>query len=142
MMIKELSALLTASRATPAFRDAVLAYDSRQTTDRVTAAAGCPRVKVLRAVTQLLHTEPTLTVDRIHVNAVSGCADFVGTLTVTDHAGALHNFDFNWNCEWKAHSLGYLDGFGLPDQIRAAQEFDWRCFERWDRIPSGVEHVA
>jgi hypothetical protein len=26
-----------------------------------------------------------------------------------------------------------VDYFGFPDQVRAAQEFDWRCFRRWER---------
>jgi hypothetical protein len=143
MTFPELGPLLAASRATPAFCADLEAYAMRQPSERVTAAGVNPRVKVLRTIAQLLHAEPTLTVDRIRLKAVSGCADYVGTMDVTDGAGALHTFEFEWNCEWKARQLGYVDGFGFPDQIRAADEFGWQCFERWTRvIASEAQHVA
>ena len=140
MMTPDLEALLAASHATPAFRIDLAAFSMRQPTTRIQTAPGCPRVKVLRAIAQLLHAEPDLAVDRVEVRAVSGCADFVGSLTVTDADGVSHAFDFEWNCEWKARQLGYVDHFGFPDQIRAAQEFDWQCFERWSRaeLPQSV----
>ena len=136
MTSADLAPLLDASGATEAFRTDVLAYASRQPATRVIAPAGNPRVKVLRAISQLLHAEPQLAVDRVSVHAISGCADYVGSLTVTDAAGDTHRFEFEWNCEWKAREMGYVDGFGFPDQIRAAQEFDWRCFQRWVRVAS------
>ncbi len=101
-----------------------------------------PRIKVLRTIAQLLHAAPELEVDRLEVRAVSGCADFVGQMTVTDAESAQHTFEFEWNCEWKARQLGYVDHFGFPDQIRAAQEFDWQCFARWDRVTIPLAPVA
>ncbi|HYW51025.1 MAG TPA: hypothetical protein VE861_10475, partial [Gemmatimonadaceae bacterium] len=92
-------------------------------------------VKVLRALAQLLHAEPALEVDRVTVRGASGCADYVGTMTVVDASGEELSFEFAWDCEWKARQLGYVDYFGFPDQIRAAQEFGWQCFERWTRLP-------
>jgi hypothetical protein len=138
MTADELVPALAASSASDAFRTDVAAYANRLPSPRLTSSPQCPRVKVLRAIRQLLHAEPTLVVDAAHVQAVSGCADFVGTLEVTDDAGDRHDFAFEWNCEWKARQLGYVDGFGFPDQIRAAQEFDWQCFARWERVATPV----
>ena len=43
---------------------------------------------------------------------------------------------FHWDCKWRAQQEGWVDYFGFPDQIRAAREFGWRCFERWEPLPS------
>lgn len=143
MTIPELSPLLTASRATAAFRADLEAYAARQSSERITVAGANPRVKVLRTIAQLLHSEPDLPIDRVRLQAVSGCADYAGSLDVTDDAGAIHTFSFEWNCEWKAREMGYVDYFGFPDQIRAAQEFGWQCFERWARVNAvAAEKVA
>lgn len=133
MTSHEFIPILEHSLASAAFRADLAAYEMRQPADRIRASAGCPRVKVLRAIAQLLHSEPGLTIERVEVTAVSGCGDFIGTLVATDSVGELHHFDFTWDCEWKARQLGYTDGFGFPDQIRAAQEFGWQCFSRWTR---------
>jgi hypothetical protein len=70
---------------------------------------------------------------RIELSARSGCSDFVGELTV--HAGdATHRFAFTWCCAWRARELGWKDCFGFWDQTRAAREYGWRCFERWEPI--------
>jgi hypothetical protein len=143
MTFPELGPLLAASRATEAFRAELESYAARQPAERISVGGVSPRVKVLRAIAQLLHAEPTLAVDRVRVHAVSGCGDYIGSMDVTESSGASHRFAFAWNCEWKARELGYVDGFGLPDQIRAAQEFGWQCFERWTRVDATeVKHVA
>lgn len=134
MTFSDFDDLLARSRATDAFRTDLAAFCIRQPADRISTGPGSPRVKVQRAIAQLLHAEPELELDRVTLRAVSGCADFRGLLVATDAAGDEHRFDFEWNCEWKARELGYVDGFGFPDQIRAAQEFGWQCFERWVRI--------
>lgn len=133
MTFPELDPLLAASRATTAFRADLEYYAARQPAERISVAGANPRVKVLRVIAQLLHAEPTLAIDRVRLHAVSGCAEYVGSIDVTELSGATHRFAFAWNCEWKARELGYVDGFGFPDQIRAAQEFGWQCFERWTR---------
>jgi hypothetical protein len=134
MRIEDFAPLLEQSSATPAFRNDLEAFASRQPATRIKASPTNPRVKVLRTIAQLLHAEPTLRVDAVELRAASGCADFLGTVTVIDADGARHTFDFEWNCEWKARQLGYVDGFGFPDQIRAAEEFGWQCFERWTQL--------
>ncbi len=134
--------LLAASHAAAAFRTDLAAYEARQPAGRIAIMGPAPRVKVLRVIAQLLHAEPTLAVDRISVRAASGCADFAGELAATDVSGETHRFQFEWNCEWKARELGYTDYFGFPDQIRAAQEFGWRCFSQWERMPGAVHASA
>ena len=134
MTFADFSVLLDSARATAAFRADLEAYASRRPSERITASARCPRVKVLRVIAQLLSDQPALAVDCVHVEAISGCADFVGNVTATDADGREHDFDFDWNCEWKAIQLGYVDAFGFADQIRAADEFGWRCFARWSRV--------
>ena len=141
MTLSDFEPLLAASRATDAFRTDLAAYATRQPADRIATSGASPRVKVLRAIAQLLHAEPDLTVDRVQVRGASGCADFVGQMQVTDADGDVQTFDFAWNCEWKARQLGYLDGFGYPDQIRAANEFGWQCFERWTRAIPAAQAV-
>ncbi len=127
----DLEPMLSTSHATPAFRSDLAAYSTRQPAPRIQTSPMSPRVKVLRVIAQLLHAEPTLAIDRVEVRAISGCADYAGAVTVTDADGVTHEFAFEWNCEWKAQQLGYVDHFGFPDQIRAAQEFGWQCFKSW-----------
>ena len=134
MTFPELGPLLAVSCATPAFRTDLEAFANRQPAERITMSGMNPRVKVLRTIAQLLSAEPLLHIDRVRLQAASGCADYTGTMQVTDDVGGTHIFDFAWNCEWKARALGYVDGFGFPDQIRAAEEFGWQCFERWTRV--------
>jgi hypothetical protein len=120
------------SRATAAFKTAVSAFAVGQQTDRVKVETYVPAVKVRRLLTQLLATEPSLEIDQVVIRGQSGCSDFVGSVDVATPSGA-HRFDFVWCCRWRAENEGYVDYFGFPDQTRAAQEFDWRCFQRWER---------
>lgn len=129
-MMDTLHDLLARSSATHEFKSDVLAYASYQDAPRITTARHAPRIKVLRLVAQLLAAEPSLPVERIRVDGLSGCADFRG-LTIVEAAGEARTFDFVWDCHWRALQEGWVDAFGLPDQIRAAREFGWRCFERW-----------
>lgn len=126
--------LLAASAATPAFRAAVTAVGntSRQATG-LTFNPGTPAIKALRAVAKLLEAEPTLPIDTAHITAQSGCSDFRGTLKATLADGTDATFDFTWDCAWRATEEGYKDHWGHPDQIRAAREFGYQCFERWTR---------
>ena len=129
-------------RATEEFKQEVRAFAEHRATTRITTSRPAPRVKVVRVLTQLLHAEPGLEVERVTVDAWSGCSDFRGTLTVVDAGGERRTFDFVWDCHWRAVEEGWTDAFGLPDQIRAAREFGWRCFERWqERKPSPLAGV-
>ena len=91
---------------------------------------GVPSVKVERVLTQLLTELPTARIERIEIDARSGCSDFGGQLTI--HAeDAVRVFDFVWDCRWRAAEEGWTDHWGEPDQMRAAREFGWRCFAVW-----------
>ena len=133
-----LLALLDRSAATEAFKADVRAYLAHGPAPRIATTRLAPRVKVARLLTQLLDAEPQLAVDRVRVDAVSGCSDFRGSIVVEDAAGAARAFEFVWCCLWRANQEGWRDAFGFPDQIRAAREFDWQCFERWSNAASGA----
>ena len=120
------------SRATAHFKADVLSFLSGERVERVKLESHLPRVKVRRLLSQLLHAEPELEIERIVVRGMSGCSDFVGSVDVQASSGPAV-FDFVWCCRWRAENEGYLDYFGFPDQMRAAAEFDWQCFRRWER---------
>ena len=43
---------------------------------------------------------------------------------------------------WRAEQQGWVDAFGFPDQIRAADEFGWNCFHRWQLHQSAAQARA
>jgi hypothetical protein len=124
--------VVATSSATPAFKTAVLSFAAGEKVERVKLESYVPRVKVRRLLTQLLATESALEIESVVVRGTSGCSDFVGSVDVQTTSGT-HVFEFTWCCRWRAENEGYRDYFGFPDQMRAAQEFDWRCFRRWER---------
>jgi len=123
--------LLTHSCATEAFKADVVAYASRAEAPSITVTRHVPRVKVIRLINQLLHAHPEFAVERLHVDGRSGCSDFVGSVIV-DGGGESRLFEFAWDCRWRAEQEGWVDAFGFPDQIRAADEFGWKCFQHWN----------
>ena len=129
----DLLPLLDRSPAAEAFKADVRAFLAHQPAPRIATTRLAPRVKVGRLLTQLLDAEPALPIERVRVDAVSGCSDFRGRITV-DAGGETRVFEFVWCCQWRADEEGWRDHFGFSDQIRAAREFDWRCFERWQEV--------
>ena len=127
--------LVDNSRATSDFKSEVRSFLAGHPAHRVKVESFVPRVKVRRLLTQLLSVEPDLEIENVVIRGSSGCSDFVGTVAVQT-TSAAHVFDFTWCCRWRAETEGYVDYFGFPDQIRAAQEFDWNCFQRWERRAS------
>lgn len=122
---------LDAAAAHPAFKQSVLDFVRGGDTARIELEGYAPRVKVERVLTQLFHAHPTLPVTRVKLKGRSGCSDFTGELVV--FAGdAEHRFSFSWCCSWKAEQEGWRDCFGFWDQARAAREFGWNCFQRWE----------
>ena len=128
--MKELEQLLAASHAAESFKSAVRSYHADRASDRIAVAGFAPPIKVKRLLKHILHSEPHLPIERVALQARSGCSDFVGTIDV-ETAHGLRTYEFAWDCRWRAIEEGWNDYFGLPDQIRAAQEFDWRCFKHW-----------
>jgi hypothetical protein len=126
--------LIATARASEAFKADVLRFAEGLPADRIRTVRHAPRVKVLRLLTQLLHAEPHLEIERVSIDAWSGCSDFRGTITVTT-TDAVSAFRFRWDCSWRAEQEGWFDAFQLPDQIRAAHIFGWRCFSHWEPHP-------
>lgn len=130
-MLPLLQSLLDASGVTPELRADIETYARLGEAGRVVVPRHHPRVKVLRLLAQLLHAERALSIDRVEVEGRSGCSDYSGTLLVHTTDGNTRAFDFTWCCAWRAEQQGWRDGWGLPDQMRAAHEFGWDCFEVW-----------
>jgi hypothetical protein len=132
-----LTDILDDSAATPAFKAAVLSVQARTRTPRITSARPVPHVKIMRLLTHLLSAERDLQIESVRIHADSGCADLTGVIDVTC-VDAVRRFSFSWDCAWRAREQGWTDCFGFPDQMRAAREYDWRCFKSWqagDEIP-------
>jgi hypothetical protein len=135
---------LQTSAATADFKAAVRALLDRTRGPLIASVRPVPYVKVVRLITQLLHTEPALEISAVRITASSGCADLTGVIDVTCTDGP-RRFAFTWDCAWRATEMGWTDCFGFPDQMRAAREFDWRCFKSWQSVgvtPDGELAVA
>jgi hypothetical protein len=133
--VTDLEQILAQSRAAEAFKNAVRAYSSHDRTEHIRVEGFAPPVKVGRLLAQVLFAESHLPIDRISLRGRSGCSDFSGTVQI--HAGdETRVYEFVWDCRWRAEQEGWTDCFGFPDQIRAAREYDWRCFERWESVQS------
>lgn len=128
--LEELETLLARSRAHEQFKADVRQFYQRGIASRIRVDSYIPAIKVQRLLKHMLATEPDLPIDGVAVSGASGCSDFVGTVEARAHS-STHVFEFAWCCRWRAEQEGYTDYFGFPDQIRAAQEFDWRCFHTW-----------
>ncbi len=132
--------ILGNSRATESFKVDVTAFCSGRPAPRVMVEGFAPRIKVQRVLMQLLANEAELPITRVVVRGRSGCSDFAGEVKV-ETVSETHVFDFVWDCRWRAEKEGWTDCFGLPDQMRAAQEFGWQCFQMWSPR-SAVEELS
>src|SRR5918998_880873 len=132
--------ILGKSQATESFKLDVAAFCSGRVAPRVAVEGFAPRIKVQRLLAQLLVSEASLPITRVTVRGRSGCSDFVGEVKV-ETVSETHVFDFVWDCRWRAEVEGWTDCFGLPDQMRAAQEFGWQCFQVWSPR-SAVEELS
>jgi hypothetical protein len=130
--LRELEQILARSRAEDTFKSDVRAFCASEEAPRIRVLGAIPQVKVQRLLKQMLATEADLPIEGIAVHGSSGCSDFVGTVEAHTKSGT-HVFDFEWCCRWRAQQQGWTDCFGFPDQLRAAQEYDWRCFRTWTR---------
>lgn len=128
----DLKPYLDAAAAHPELKQEVLEYLNGASAERIEIEGYAPRVKVERVLTQLFHAHPELPVEKIKVRGRSGCSDFVGEVVAVS-GDTEHRFTFEWCCAWKAEEQGWRDYFGFWDQARAAREFGWQCFRRWER---------
>jgi hypothetical protein len=133
--VTELESILEESRAAEAFKRAVRTYGETGGTDHIRVEGFAPKVKVKRLLAHILSAEAHLPIERISLHGRSGCSDFVGTVQLHT-ANDTCTYEFVWDCRWRAEQEGWTDCFGFPDQIRAAREYDWRCFERWEPVAS------
>jgi hypothetical protein len=129
----DLLPLLDAAAAHPEFKSEVLHFVRGGQVERIQLDGHAPRVKVQRVLSQLFHAHPDLAVERVRVRARSGCSDFIGEI-VAVAGDAEHRFAFTWCCAWKAEQEGWRDCFGFWDQARAAREYGWQCFSRWEEV--------
>jgi hypothetical protein len=130
----DLLPFLDAAAAHPELKRDVLEFVRGADTTRIELDGYTPRVKVERVLTQLFHAHPTLPIERVRLSARSGCSDFRGELVAVTTDNSEHRFAFTWCCSWKAEQEGWKDCFGFWDQARAAREFGWNCFERWEPV--------
>jgi hypothetical protein len=128
-----LTDILDDSAATAEFKAAVLSVHARTRTPLVASMRPVPHVKIVRLLTHLLSAERELEIESVRIHADSGCSDLTGMIDVTC-VDTVRRFSFAWDCAWRAHELGWTDCFGFPDQIRAAREYDWRCFKSWQAV--------
>lgn len=132
---RPLAELLAGSAAAHSFLAAVADFErAPRESELISFERGCPPVKVLRATMKLLEAEPGLAIESIRVEAQSGCSDFRGTIEARLAGGARRRFRFVWDCAWKAQELGWTTYFGDPDQQRAAREYGYQCFERFEAV--------
>jgi hypothetical protein len=130
--LTDLDQLLAESSAAESFKVSVRRFCAGGgSSDRIRIDGFAPSIKIKRVLAHMLSAEPHLAVEHVTVRGRSGCSDFVGTLKVHTSSGT-HVYEFVWDCRWRAEQEGWVDYFGFPDQIRAAREYDWRCFERWE----------
>lgn len=122
--------ILAASAATEGFKSDLRRFQLDGHAPRISSARPAPHVKLWRVLMQLLAHHPELSIERVRVDARSGCSHYTGQAEV-DCTDGRRRFDFAWDCAWRAEREGWRDCFGFPDQIRAAREFGWRCFSRW-----------
>jgi hypothetical protein len=132
MPMPDILAFLDAAAAHPDFKRELLDFVKGGAAPRIELTGYTPRVKVERVLTQLFRARPDLEVQRVRLTARSGCSDFTGELVAVTANDAEHRFRFTWCCSWKAEQEGWRDCFGFWDQARAAREFGWDCFQRWE----------
>ena len=124
---------LDAAAAHPEFKRDLIEFVRGGNAPRIELQGYTPRVKVERVLTQLFSAHPDLEVERVRLSAHSGCSDFTGTIVAVTPNETEHRFQFTWCCSWKAEQEGWRDCFGFWDQARAAREFGWDCFQRWEQ---------
>lgn len=136
-----MESILARSKATEAFKQDMLRFSAGEAPSGIEVLGYAPRVKVERVLLQLLNAEPELQIRSVKVRGTSGCSDFAGEVSADTPTGR-RTFAFSWCCRWRAEAEGWKDYFGFPDQIRAAREFGWDCFQRWAEVAPTGDIVA
>lgn len=121
---------LNNSKATKEFKESVNDFLNGGKSDLIKYNLTAPRVKVERTLTKIVEELQDLPISKVEIDGSSGCEYFRGTAKIW--AEEELSIDFEWNCLWKAEEEGYKDYFGMPDQIRAAREFGYDCFKKFN----------
>jgi hypothetical protein len=124
-----IGALLENSAATDEFKAAVIQVKGGRSSPLIVHNYAVPPVKAVRAICKLLEEAPDFEVKNVNIQGASGCSDFEGTLEVN---GGERRYYFTWDCAWRAKQEGFVDSWGSPDQIRAAQQFGYQCFKKFE----------
>jgi hypothetical protein len=127
--VQPIETLLENSAATEEFKAAVNQVKSGRASALIVHNYAIPPVKAIRAICKLLEEAPDFEVKNVNIQGSSGCSDFEGTLDV--NAGERRYY-FAWDCAWRAKQEGFVDSWGAPDQIRAAQQFGYQCFKQFE----------
>lgn len=133
-IVQSIELILRSSQATEDFKKAIRSLhsgDFGQPGGHINANTGAPPLKVLRVALKILESFPGTAIEQISVNAVSGCSNFTGE-AVVEPGGTRINF--NWDCAWRALQENMRDPFGDPDQMKAAREYGYQCFETFEII--------
>lgn len=136
MTVQEISArpledLLAASAASAPFKQAIRDLSAGRPQNLILANAGSPPVKIARVVTKLIEAYPEIAFEKLDVEGQSGCSEYFGKAVAQP---GNHRFEFEWDCRWRAEERGWVDGFGDPDQIRAARTLGYQCFRKLEKL--------
>lgn len=135
-VIPALDELVESSSISTVFAEALKEYErTGKPNHAIRHNGGCPPVKVIRTICQLLETYPEDAIESVEIEGSSGCSDFRGVLRVEGSTSRI--IDFAWDCAWRAREAGYKTFWGDPDQQRAAQDFGYRCFEVFEESGRG-----
>ncbi|MCA9732445.1 MAG: hypothetical protein H6696_13070 [Deferribacteres bacterium] len=130
--IHSLHDLLGRSKATEAFKEAVREFVKKpEPNSHIQFGFGTPALKVFRSIMKLLETHPEIIIEAVVVGGHSGCANFIGTIEVQPDG---RKFGFNWNCQWRARENDVKNAWGMPDQIKAAYDFGYQCFQSFEEM--------
>ncbi len=127
----KLKTLLGNSEASEAFKSAVRDFADGKESQLIKYSLGSPKVKVQRVLMKLLEAYRTEQISEVNIQGASSCSGYVGTLTFGPNQTKI---SFNWDCEWRARQEGFKTWYGAPDQIKAASQFGYQCFEKFEVI--------
>ena len=127
----KLKTLLENSEASDAFKNAVQDFADGKESQLIKYSLGSPKVKVQRVLMKLLEVYPDEQITEVNIHGSSSCSGYVGTLNFGPNKTKI---SFNWDCEWRAKQEGFITWYGAPDQIKAASQFGYQCFEKFEVV--------
>ncbi len=127
----KLKTLLESSKASDAFKNAIQDFANGKESNLIKYSPGSPKVKVQRVLMKLLESYPDEQITEVYIQGASSCSGYIGTLTFGPRQTKI---SFNWDCEWKAKQEGFKTWYGAPDQLKAANQFGYQCFERFTEL--------